>query len=187
MVSFGRIVYDSFQGTAMGMMDGIITVLGIVMGVGAATGDPRIVIISGLVGGVANSIGTSVGFYTSENAERGQQICFYEKEKSKKTKMHEKKYIHSRVEIYVSTLFSFLAAMLALILPLSPFFFGLSVELSMILCFAIAMLMLLCLGWQIGKINKENNFLNGFKYAVIGALSSVVAYLFGELLKAVLI
>ena len=86
----------------MGMMDGLITLLGILMGVGAATGDAQLVIISGLVGGIANSFGTSVGFYTSEQAERGQQIEFYKKKRNVKIK-ETSRYIHSKTEIYLET------------------------------------------------------------------------------------
>jgi predicted membrane protein (TIGR00267 family) len=179
-----KLLVETFQGTAMGMMDGTITILGIIMGVGAATGDARLIVISGLIGGLANSIGTSVGFYTSEHAERGQQIEFYEK-KRKKAKDKDK-YIHSKSEIYLSTCFSFLAAIVALLLPISPFFFGMETGQAMVACFAIAIIMLFLLGTYIGRLNKENEVKNGFKYAVIGVASAFVAFGLGEVLKNLL-
>ncbi len=170
----------------MGMMDGLITLLGILMGVGAATGDAQLVIISGLVGGIANSFGTSVGFYTSEQAERGQQIEFYKKKRNVKIK-ETSRYIHSKTEIYLETGFSFLAGAAALVFPIIPFFFTIPIFESMAMSFVISIAMLYMLGYKIGQLNNENALRSGFKYMLIGILSSLVALVIGEFLKGVLL
>ena len=179
-----ELIKDSFQGVALGMMDGLITLLGIVMGVGVATGDARLIIITGMVGGISNGFGTSIGLYTSENAERGQQIEFYKK-KGTKLKASDK-YIHTKTEIYMETLFSFLACVVALIIPISPFFFGIPVVHAMAGCLIIATTMLFLLGFQIGRMNRESPFKNGVKYTIIGIASAIIALLIGEGLKIAL-
>ena len=184
-MDFHELMKDSFQGVAMGMMDGLITILGILMGVGVATESPQLVVISGLVGGIANSFGTSVGFYTSEQAERGQQIAFYKK-KGKNLKQGDM-YIHTQGEIYLETAFAFSAGVAALIVPIMPFLIGLPVFLAMAASMLISISMLYVLGFYIGKLNHENMVLNGFKYAGIGTLSAIIALLIGELLKHVLV
>ena len=185
-MDFHKLVKDSFQGVAMGMMDGLITLLGILMGVGVATENPGIVVISGLVGGIANSFGTSVGFYTSEQAERGQQIAFYRK-KGRKNLKEGDMYIHSQNEIYLETAFAFCAGVAALIVPIIPFFLGLPVFLAMAASMLISVAMLYVLGFYIGKLNHENRMLSGFKYAGIGTLSAIIALLIGELLKHIIL
>lgn len=181
-----ELIHDSFQGIAMGMMDGLITLLGTLMGVGVATGNPQIVVISGLVAGVANSFGTSVGFYTSENAERGQQLLFYEKKCRGKVAARDK-YIHTKTEIYMETLFSFLAGAAALVVPIIPFLLNLPVLTSMAGSLIISLAMLYILGIYIGKLNKESMFWSGVKYAAIGIVSAGVSLIIGEILKHILL
>jgi hypothetical protein len=76
-VSFGEVQVDlieGFQGTAFGVMDGVITILGVVIGVAEATGNATLIVVTGTVAGVANAFGNSIGFYASELAERGEHI-----------------------------------------------------------------------------------------------------------------
>ncbi len=183
MVSVKHLIDESFQGVAMGMMDGLITLLGIVMGVGVATGDAKLVIITGMVGGIANSFGTSVGFYTSEHAERGQQIEFYKRTKTRAKMKEGDRYIHTMMDIYTETLFSFLSGVTAVVIPIIPFFLNLPLVTSMALCFAIAITMLFSLGFKIGQLNKEHSLKSGLKYLVIGIASALISLLLGELLK----
>ncbi|MEM3555321.1 MAG: VIT1/CCC1 transporter family protein [Candidatus Micrarchaeia archaeon] len=170
------------QGIAMGLMDGLITILGIIIGVGAATSDSRVVIISGLIGGISNSFGTSIGFYTSENAERGQQIAFYKK----KSARSDLKYIHSSSEIIGSTVLSFLAGVVAHTLPIIPFFLFPSVYVGMIGSLIISIAMLFLLGYYIGKMNETNGMRSGVRYILLGVASAVVAFALGELLKHII-
>jgi predicted membrane protein (TIGR00267 family) len=174
---------ELFQGIAMGLMDGLITLLGIIVGVGVATADARLVIISSLVGGISNSFGTSIGFYTSENAERGQQIEFHKKNKNQKGR----RYNHSHSEIMASTLLSFAAGVFAIVLPILPFFFLVDLIMSIISSLIISAVMLFILGYYIGKINETDRVRSGFKYVVLGIASAVVSFVLGEILRHILI
>ena len=177
-------IRELFQGIAMGLMDGLITLLGIIVGVGAATDDAKIVIISGLVGGISNSFGTSIGFYTSENAERGQQIAFY---KRKKITGGDGRYINSHSEIIASTFLSFIAGVGAIILPILPFFFLVDVTFSIITSLVISAILLFILGYYIGKINETGRMKSGIKYVILGVASAAIAFVLGELLRHMLI
>ncbi len=55
-------------------MDGLIAMLGVVIGVAQATGSTNLVLVSGVVAGIANAFGISIGFYGSELAERGEHL-----------------------------------------------------------------------------------------------------------------
>jgi len=165
----------------MGLMDGLITLLGIIVGVGVATDDTKVVIISGLIGGISNSFGTSIGFYTSENAERGQQIEFYKKNKGARKDLQ---YIHSHSEILGSTFLSFMAGALAIILPLLPFFLLHDITVSMISSVIISAMLLFILGHYIGKINETDRLRSGLKYVILGIVSSAVAFILGEVLRS---
>ncbi|NYZ75955.1 VIT1/CCC1 transporter family protein [Candidatus Micrarchaeota archaeon] len=173
-------IKELFQGIAMGLMDGLITLLGIIVGVGVATNDAKVVIISGLVGGISNSFGTSIGFYTSENAERGQQIEFYKKSKGTRKDLQ---YIHSHSEIIGSAVLSFIAGAFAIVFPLLPFFLLYDVLTSMISSLIISAMMLFVLGYYIGKINETDRLRSGFKYLFLGIMSSIVAFILGEVLR----
>ncbi|MCW4019635.1 MAG: VIT1/CCC1 transporter family protein, partial [Candidatus Bathyarchaeota archaeon] len=59
------------EGLAFGLADGIICFLGIIIGVAEATQDVRMVMISGIVGGIADALGNSFGFFISQSTERG--------------------------------------------------------------------------------------------------------------------
>ncbi|MCX6775440.1 MAG: VIT1/CCC1 transporter family protein [Candidatus Micrarchaeota archaeon] len=173
-------IKELFQGIAMGLMDGLITILGIIIGVGIATDDAKVVIISGLIGGISNSFGTSIGFYTSENAERGQQIEFYKRNKGARK---NQQYIHSHSEILGSTVLSFMAGAFALILPLLPFFLLQDITASMTSSLIISAMLLFALGYYIGKINETDRLRSGLKYASLGIISSFIAFILGEILR----
>jgi predicted membrane protein (TIGR00267 family) len=70
----------------LGGQDGLVNVLGIVLGLAAATGDPRIVLVAGLAATFAESISMGAVAYTSVLAE----TAHYESEK-------EREYRHVRM------------------------------------------------------------------------------------------
>lgn len=53
----------------LGGQDGLVNVLGVVLGVGAATADARVVLVSGLAAAVAESVSMAAVAYTSNEAE----------------------------------------------------------------------------------------------------------------------
>lgn len=63
----------------LGGQDGIVNVLGVILGVAAATGDPRIVLVAGLAATFAESVSMAAVAYTSRVAEAD----FYESERAR--------------------------------------------------------------------------------------------------------
>ena len=68
--------------TILGGQDGLVNVLGIVLGVGIATQDPWIVIVAGLAATFAESLSMAAVAYTSTKASKD----FYESEKMREIK-----------------------------------------------------------------------------------------------------
>ncbi len=85
------------QGMTFGAMDAIIMVIGIVVGLGVI-GDRTAVFVGILVAGIANSFGNAWGFHVSEETEN----------------------IHTRKEVWVSTLLSFSGTFLSTLLLITP-------------------------------------------------------------------
>jgi len=165
----------SMEGFAFGLTDGIILVLGIVMGVAEATQDVRLVMISGIVGGIANALGNSIGFFIAQSTERGVQIHNLEEHGGKVR-------VHSSREVWMSGVLSFVATIVALIILISPFMF-LSLSLALVSTFLLGTVMLFLLGRYVGKISGESQLKTGLKYAALGMVGAVVSYFVGDLLN----
>jgi|GEM_PF-599660 predicted membrane protein (TIGR00267 family) len=174
-VSFGEVQVDlieGFQGTAFGVMDGVITILGVVIGVAEATGNATLIVVTGTVAGVANAFGNSIGFYASELAERGEHI-------------RENKAVASHREMYRSSILSFISSLVAMILPVSPFLL-LATTQAMILAVCLATALLFALGSYVGHLSHMGRFSFGLRYVALGLMGAGLAYLVGDLLKSLL-
>jgi predicted membrane protein (TIGR00267 family) len=170
----------NFQGIAFGLMDGVIMIVGTLVGLAGATGNAKIVILGALVAGIANSFSNAIGFYTSENAERGQQVRFYEERRGAKS---EHKYVHSHSEIIVSTLAAFCATLLSLFLPVTPFFLVADVWSAVVAALAVAVGILAVMGFFIGKLNKGSGLLSSAKYVFLGLAGAGLGFVVGDALK----
>jgi predicted membrane protein (TIGR00267 family) len=169
-VGFGFI--EGFQGTAFGIMDGMITILGVVIGISQVTSSTTLVVVSGLVAGVANAFGNSIGFYASELAERGEHI-------------REKAHVAPSTEVYMSTVNSFVSSLIAMLVPILPFVFLPSMQ-AMAAAVSIAMVVLFALGSYVGHLIGLSRFRFGLRYVMLGLIGSGLSYLIGNLLKSLL-
>lgn len=167
------------EGFAFGLADGIICFLGLTIGVAEATSDPALVIISGILGGIANAFGNSIGFFISQSTERGVQIHETE-EYGVKTR------IHSKREVLMSGVFSFLATILALVILIFPFLFF-KIPTAIVVTFSFGTILAFILGCYVGKLSRENPYKKGLKYAVLGILGAVISFFIGDFLKHLLI
>lgn len=89
--SDGKILEDIIWGG----QDGLVNVLGLILGVAAATSDARIVIIAGLAATFAESISMAAVAYTSQKA--GKE--FYEKERQRELREIEEMPEEEKLEI----------------------------------------------------------------------------------------
>jgi predicted membrane protein (TIGR00267 family) len=168
------------EGLAFGLVDGVICFLGLTIGVAEATSDPTLVIISGIIGGIANAFGNSIGFFISQSTERGVQIHETE-EHGVKTR------IHSKSEVFMSGVLTFLATILALVILISPFLVFKNITTAIVVTFSFGMILTFILGSYVGKLSRENPYKTGLKYAVLGIVGAVISFFIGDFLKHLLI
>jgi predicted membrane protein (TIGR00267 family) len=163
------------EGAAFGLADGIICFLGIIVGVAEATQDVRFVVISGIIGGIADALGNSIGFFISQSAERGVQI-------HEKVEHGKKVRVHSIREVWMSGVLSFGATFLALLLLMIPFAF-LPLFPAIITTFFIGNITLFLLGRSVGKMSGESPLKTGVKFAALGTIGAIVSYGIGDALR----
>jgi predicted membrane protein (TIGR00267 family) len=166
------------ESIAFGLTDGVICFLGIIVGVARATLDSRTVIIAGVVGGIADALGNAIGFFVSQETERAVQI--------QGAAQGSNSHIHSKKEVYMSGVFSFLATILALALLLSPFIL-LTVWPATTASFVLGTAMSLLLGGYVGKLSKENPYKSALKYAAITVAGALISYIVGQALDIYLV
>lgn len=162
------------ESIAFGMTDGVICFLGIIVGVASATSDTKAVIIASIVGGVADALGNSIGFFVSQSTERAVQMV--DAEQTNNTRIHSKK------EVYLSGIFSFLATVVVMLLLIWPFMF-LTVWRATSASFIMGTILALGMGFVIGKLEKGNPYKCAVKYAGITIAGAVICYGVGELLQ----
>lgn len=161
------------ESVAFGLTDGIICFLGIIVGVARATGSSVDILIAAIIGGIADALGNSIGFFVSQSTERAVQMRGAEEGNN----MH----IHSKKEVWLSGVFSFLATLLVLVLLLVPFALF-EVWTATTASFIIGTVSAFILGTYIGNLSKENRFKCGVKYAFITIAGAVISYGVGEII-----
>jgi predicted membrane protein (TIGR00267 family) len=174
LIALKRIdLVEGFQGVAFGTMDGLVTILGVVIGIANATESSAIVVISGLVAGVANAFGNSIGFYASELAERAEHL-------------HENQHVSSMTEARRSTLLSFLTSLASVAVPVVPFAVLADLHLAMIVSLIAALALLFALGGIVGKLSREKPWKFGFRYVLLGLVGAALSYIVGDILRDLL-
>lgn len=166
---------EGFQGAAFGLAEGVITTLGMIVGVAAATNDVWFIIIAGITGGIANALGNSFGFFLSEMTERGAQIRQISQGKITSA--------HSMREVLVSGVLTFVATGFVVVVFLLPFFFT-TVPVAVVVASAAAALILFFLGYYVGRLSREPPIGMAIRYVAVGATGAVLSYLMGDVLRA---
>lgn len=164
---------EGFHGLAFGLVDGLITMLGVLIGVAQATGgDRRLVIISGLVAGVANAFGNSIGFYGSELAERGEHLS-------------EGREPASMTEARMSSILSFFTSFAATLIMMVPFL-TMSPSMAMVAAVLVGASLLFSLGIVVGRLWRSHPLRYGLIYLVLGVAGAGLSYFMGDLVRALL-
>lgn len=156
---------EGFHGMAFGMVDGLIALLGVVIGVASATNSSEIVILSGVVVGLTNAFGNSIGFYASELAEQGEHL-------------QENMEVSSWAEVKRSTVLAFIASLFSVLVLVPPFLF-MSTKSAMILSVITSTLLLYALGSLVGRYSKRSSLKYGFTYVLLGLAGAGFAYMIG--------
>jgi predicted membrane protein (TIGR00267 family) len=163
---------EGFQGVAFGTMDGLITILGVVIGIASATQNSGAVVISGLVAGLANAFGNTFGFYASELAERAEHI-------------QENQHVSSMTEARRSTLLAFAHSFASTIIIVTPFVI-LDLRYAMIASLILALVLLFALGIVVGRFSHASPWMFGIRYALLGLAGAALSFLVGAIVGSVL-
>ncbi len=161
------------EGTSSGLVDGTICALGVVIGVSAATNDAFLTIISGIIAGFSNSFGNSIGFYLSQVSERNIQIV--------NRRMGKVQHVHSKNEILLNAIFSFLSTFFVNLVILSPFL-ALSTEFAIVMSVILSVAIVFALGAYNAKITRKNLVREGVFYSILTVIGAIMSYAVGVML-----
>ena len=167
---------------AMNAFDGVLTIIGVLMGNYAAhVRDARVVIVTGFSTCMAMGISGLWGAYMTESAERKRDLS--DLESRTLTDLSNTKIGRaSRVAVVVVALVDGLAPFLAALVVLLPFFFsGLLADIvfSYYASLGMALVVLFALGVFLGKVSKENLVISGVKMIGAGLVSILLSYFLG--------
>jgi predicted membrane protein (TIGR00267 family) len=187
MKSLGRKKSESskywMEGVAFGLADGIICCLGLIIGVAEATANfpllerRSLILASGILGGLANAFGNSIGFFLSQETERSVQI--------REERLGMKTRVHTKREVLMSGILSFSSTLFALLVLITPFIF-LNIETSIILTFILGTFLSFSMGFYVGRISKQNPLKTGLKYAILAVVGALISHEIGDLLSMII-
>jgi predicted membrane protein (TIGR00267 family) len=165
---------------AMNSFDGILTILGVLVGnYLAEVRTPGTIIVTGMATSVSMGVSGLWGAYLTESAERQKSLD--DLEDITLTDLSNTRIGRaSRVAVVVIAVVDGLAPLLASFLVLLPFFLTdmwADITYSYYLALAIAMLSLFGLGAFLGRISRRNVFTAGLKMIVAGVVALLLSYL----------
>ena len=164
----------------MNSFDGVLTVLGIVLGsfvVGIVAS--RTIIYISFITCFAMFVSGFFGTFMTEKAERERELKELEKNMLKRLRKSKRGKAVVIVSL-ISSLIDGLSPFIGGIVVIFPFFFTglIGISLAYKMSFIMAFLFLFILGAYLGKISKTNLFMNGIKMVGIGALIVALMILF---------
>ncbi|HSU72456.1 MAG TPA: VIT1/CCC1 transporter family protein [Candidatus Binatia bacterium] len=171
-VTFHDGVASRLHDIILGGQDGVVNVLGLVLGVASATNDPKIVIIAGLASTFAESISMGAVAYTSSEAENDYLTSIHKKFDA----------IHSPLSSALIVLF---ASFIGSVIPIVPFFV-VPVQTAMWSALVICSAVLFATGALKARLTVGNWFNSGLRMMLVGILSAVAGYLIGHWLGVLL-
>jgi predicted membrane protein (TIGR00267 family) len=165
---------------AMNAFDGVLTIIGVVMGnFTAGVRSPAIVISTGLSTCMAMGISGLWGAYLTESAERKRSLDILENHTLSDlsgTKIGRA----SRAAVIIVALVDGLAPFAAALLVLSPFFFSTLLgesTISYYLSLGLALATLFALGAFLGRVSKDSLILSGLKMIGAGLVAILLSHL----------
>src|SRR3989338_8925502 len=196
--------HTDLRDSILGGQDGLVNVLGIILGVATATNDSRIVIIAGLAATFAESISMAAVAYTSSKAsvdyykgeikksmahmESAHRLDDIVRKVSSSKKMayeailHEK---HASLRNYDNPVKSAwvvgIAAVIGSLIPLAPFL-SLGINDAITASVIISAVTLFAAGAVKARMTIGNWIKSGFEMALIGMLAAGIGYAVGAII-----
>jgi VIT1/CCC1 family predicted Fe2+/Mn2+ transporter len=145
------------QGIAFGIMDGVITALGILMGLSAFQN--RLILFLGIIiTGIADAFANAAGMHVSEETEK----------------------LHERHEVWKTTFYTFFSTILVFVILAVPFLF-IQFSKAVFVSWIIGMLLLAWLGFSVGRGKDRLKIV--FEYVAIGIVISLVSFFIANYAK----
>ena len=168
---------------AMNAFDGVLTIIGVLMGnMTAGVDNPKIVVSTGLATCIAMGVSGLWGAYLTEAAERKRDLG--ELSRYTLTDLDDTRIGRaSRAAVVTVALVDGLSPFLAALIVLVPFFIDSlfsSITLVYYTSLGIALLTLFSLGIFLGHISRWNLILFGVKTVIAGLISILISFLLGE-------
>ena len=167
---------------AMNAFDGVLTIIGVLMGnMVAGVEDPQIVVSTGMATCFAMGISGLWGAYLTESAERKRgldQLSQYTLTELNDTRIGRASRVATVIVAIVDGLSPFLAASVVL----APFLaVGLYPAITYVYYISLgtALLTLFCLGLFLGHISRGNLIIYGVKTTIAGLTSILIIFLMG--------
>ncbi len=171
---------------AMNSFDGILTILGVLVGNYLAdVRMPAIIVTTGMATSVSMAVSGLWGAYLTESAERQRSLDDlegYTLTDLSQTRIGRA----SRAAAVIAAAVDCISPLLASALVLTPFFlthlWG-NILYSYYLALAIAMIGLFGLGAFLGRISKQNVLIAGLKMIIAGVVSIVISFLLERVME----
>lgn len=167
-------LFEELRYVVLGLFDGVLTALGIVVASHFSGASIEQVLDAGLAGGLAVSLSNGFGAYFAEEAEMGKKLRLIEKDvfrDLKGTKIYER----YRKSVHRSLLTHSLSTLLGSVILLSVFCLTQNIYVTSGAMFVILFL----LGSFIGKWGYSHIIISGLKLVGVGALVAVLSLLLG--------
>ena len=175
----------NFREFILGGQDGLVNILGLVLGIASATFNSNIIIISGLVATVAESVSMTAVAYTSSKAAEEYYEGMIEDDKKHVKNLLLKKHkilLHEFSNPLRSAWMVGLATIIGSLIPLVPFFFF-SVKYGIISSLILSAFVLFIVGAFKAKMSIGNWRKSGLQLMFIGLIAALIGYGFGLLLN----
>ena len=165
----------------MNSFDGVLTVLGILVGAYVSDSiEPTMIIKISIAAGLAMFISGSFGTYMTEDAERKKSLK--ETERALLSELKDSRINKANITAaIISSLVNGISPLFSSIIVITPFFFTaiISATTAFYLSIGISLTTLFLLGIFLGRVSKEKVIISGVKMLAIGILSILVTSLLG--------
>ena len=159
-----RYFHQLMTGVSFGLTSGVITSLGMIVGLHSATSSRLVVIAGIIIMAIADGLSDAAGVHISEESEL-----------EKGTAKHTKK------EIWVATIFTFISKLTFTLTFVIPFLI-LPLKSAVIVAIIWGILLLIFLNFAIAKIKQENSLMLISEHVLLALFVIVVSHYVGDLI-----
>ncbi|MEN6328897.1 MAG: TIGR00267 family protein [Methanobacteriaceae archaeon] len=172
---------------ALGTMDGILAVMGVILaasGVAGVAGTqiPNYVIgLTGLSGGIALAMSNAFGSFIGERAEEVRTIRELEQKMMLEEGKLDDTHIHQEAKkrIYMSMFTHGFSSFTGSFVPVLPFLLISSRLTAIIWTISLCFVALVLLGIYLGRVSRESLLKTSVEIVIIGIVISVISFLIG--------